>query len=48
MANAGVPQHLLLKMMGHGNIQVTQQYYLGMNDEGIDIIKKKLEEMEEN
>lgn len=48
MANAGVPQHLLLRMMGHGNIQVTQQYYLGMNDEGIDIIKKKLEEMEEN
>lgn len=48
MANAGVPQHLLLKMMGHGNIQVTQQYYLGINDEGIDIIKKKLEEMEEN
>lgn len=48
MANAGIPQHLLLKMMGHGNIQVTQQYYLGMNDESIDIIKKKLEEMEEN
>lgn len=48
MANAGVPQHLLLKMMGHGSIQVTQQYYLGMNDESIDIIKKKLEEMEEN
>lgn len=48
MANAGVPQHLLLKMMGHGSIQVTQQYYLGMNDEGVDIIKKKLEEMEEN
>ena len=48
MANAGVPQHLLLKMMGHGNIQVTQQYYLGMNDESIDIIKKKLEEIEKN
>lgn len=48
MANAGIPQHLLLKMMGHGNIGVTQQYYLGINDEGIDIIKKKLEEMEEN
>ena len=48
MANAGVPQHLLLKMMGHGNIQVTQRYYLGMNDEGIDIINRKLEEMEEN
>ena len=48
MANAGIPQHLLLKMMGHGNIQVTQQYYLGMNDESIDIIKKKLEEIEEN
>lgn len=48
MANAGVPQHLLLKMMGHGSINVTQQYYLGMNDEGIDIIKKKLKEMEEN
>lgn len=48
MANAGIPQHLLLKMMGHGNIGVTQQYYLGMNDESIDIIKKKLEEIEEN
>ena len=48
MANAGVPQHLLLTMMGHGNIHVTQQYYLGINDEGMDIIKKKLEEMEEN
>lgn len=48
MANAGIPQHLLLKMMGHGNIQVTQQYYLGINDEGIDIIKKKLEKMEED
>lgn len=48
MANAGVPQHLLLKMMGHGSITVTQQYYLGINDEGIDIIRKKLEEMEED
>lgn len=48
MANAGVPQHLLLKMMGHGNIGVTQQYYLGINDESIDIIRKKLEEMEKN
>lgn len=48
MANAGIPQYLLLKMMGHGNIGVTQQYYLGVNDEGIDIIRKKLEEMEEN
>lgn len=48
MANTGVPQHLLLRMMGHGSIQVTQQYYLGISDEGIDIIKKKLEEMEEN
>ena len=48
MANAGIPQHLLLKMMGHGNIGVTQQYYLGVNDESIDIIKKKLEEIEEN
>lgn len=48
MANAGIPQHLLLKMMGHGNIGVTQQYYLGVNDEGIDIIRKKLEKMEEN
>lgn len=45
MANAGVPQHLLLRMMGHGNINVTQQYYLGVNDEGIDILKRKLEEM---
>ena len=32
-------------MMGHGNINVTQQYYLGVNDEGIDILKRKLEEM---
>ena len=43
-----MPQLLLLKMMGHGSITVTQQYYLGINDEGIDIIRKKLEEMEED
>lgn len=48
MANAGVPQHLLLKMMGHGSITVTQQYYLGINDEGIDIIRKKLDDLSES
>ena len=42
MAEMNTPSHLLCNQMGHGKIQVTQQYYLAVSKEGIDILKDNL------
>ena len=38
MAEMNTPTHLLCKQMGHGNIHVTQRYYIALSRTGIDIL----------
>lgn len=45
MAELNTPQHLLCAQMGHGNIHVTQLYYLGITKTGIDVLQDKLEQL---
>lgn len=40
MAEMNTPSFLLCNQMGHGNINVTQKYYLSLSENGIDIIKR--------
>ena len=42
MAEMNTPAHLLCNQMGHGNIHVTQRYYLAVSQTGIDILKNNL------
>ena len=42
MAEQNTPTHLLCNQMGHGNIQVTQRYYLALTRTGVDILKENL------
>lgn len=45
LANAGLPQHILLKQMGHVSIETTAKYYLATTDDSIDILKEKLKQL---
>ncbi len=45
MAELNTPTHLLCNQMGHGKIQVTQQYYIAISQNGIDILQKNLEQL---
>lgn len=45
MAELNTPAHLLCNQMGHGNIHVTQRYYLAVSETGIDILKKNLNQI---
>ena len=36
------PTHKLCKQMGHGNIHVTEKYYIAMSKDGVDILKEHL------
>ena len=42
MAELNTPQHLLCNQMGHGNIHITQRYYLAITKEGFDILRDNL------
>ena len=42
MAEMNTPTHLLCNQMGHGNIQVTQRYYIALSKAGIDILRENL------
>ncbi len=42
MAEMNTPTHLLCNQMGHGNIHVTQQYYIAISKSGLDILQKNL------
>ena len=42
MAELNTPAHLLCNQMGHGNINVTQRYYLAISADGVDILKSNL------
>jgi len=45
MAELNTPEHLLLKQMGHGNIHVTQLYYLAVTKTGVDVLKDNLNKL---
>lgn len=45
MAELNTPTHLLCDQMGHGNIHVTQLYYLAISKSGIDTLKKNLNQL---
>lgn len=45
MADMNTPQHLLCNQMGHGNIHVTQSYYLGISTTGIDQLKRNINKL---
>jgi integrase len=45
MAEMNTPTHLLCNQMGHGNIHVTQLYYLAVSETGIDALKARLNEL---
>lgn len=42
MAEQNTPAHLLCNQMGHGNIHVTQLYYLAVSETGVEVLKKNL------
>ena len=42
MAEMNTPQHHLCNQMGHGNIQVTQKYYIAVSQSGIDVLRHNL------
>ena len=42
MAEMNTPTHLLCNQMGHGNIHVTQQYYIAISKNGMDILRNNL------
>ena len=42
MAEMNTPTHLLCNQMGHGNIHVTQRYYIAISKNGIDILRNNL------
>lgn len=42
MAEMNTPTHLLCNQMGHGNIRVTQKYYLAVSDTGVEILQRNL------
>ena len=45
MAEMNTPQHLLCSIMGHGNIYVTQQYYIAVSKRGIEILQNNLNQL---
>ena len=45
MAEMNTPTHLLCNQMGHGKIQVTQQYYIAVSRSGIDILQRNLDRL---
>ena len=42
MAEMNTPTHLLCNQMGHGNIQVTQRYYIAISKTGVDVLQGNL------
>ncbi len=45
LATMNTPTHILCNQMGHGNIQVTQRYYIAVSDRGIQALQENLERM---
>jgi integrase len=45
MAEMNTPTHLLCNQMGHGNIHVTQRYYIAISKTGIDALQCNLNQL---
>ena len=45
MAEMNTPAHLLCNQMGHGNIHVTQLYYLAVSETGVEVLVKNLNQL---
>ena len=45
LAVMNTPAHILCNQMGHGNIQVTQNYYIAVSKSGIEALKANLERL---
>ncbi len=45
LAVLNTPTHILCNQMGHGNIQVTQRYYIAVSKSGIDALRTNLEKL---
>ena len=45
MAEMNTPTHLLCNQMGHGNIHVTQLYYLAVSQTGIEVLQNNLNQL---
>ncbi len=45
MAEMNTPTHLLCNQMGHGNIHITQRYYIAVSKTGIDILRNNLSQL---
>ncbi len=45
MAEMNTPAHLLCNQMGHGNIHVTQLYYLAVSKTGVDVLRDNLNKL---
>ena len=45
MAEMNTPSHLLCDQMGHGNINVTQRYYIAVSKSGVEILQNNLNQL---
>ena len=45
LAVLNTPAHLLCNQMGHGNIHVTERYYIALSNNGIEVLKRNLEQL---
>ena len=45
MAELNTPQHLLCNQMGHASIRVTQKYYIGVSQTGIELLNNNLDSL---
>ena len=45
MAEMNTPAHLLCNQMGHGNIHVTQRYYIAISKTGIDMLQNNIDRL---
>ena len=45
MAEMNTPTHLLCNQMGHGNIHVTQLYYLAVSESGVETLQRNLNQL---
>ena len=45
IADMNTPMHLLCNQMGHGNINVTQRYYLAVSKTGIEMLRENLNQL---
>jgi len=45
MAEMNTPAHLLRNQMGHGNIHVTQRYYIAISKTGVEILQSNIDKL---